>query len=75
LAWAHDSRSGWPAAQPIETPRLRLEPLWVEHADEISSLLDDVRLHEFIGGRPLTAAELRERYAGLEAGESPAGDG
>jgi release factor glutamine methyltransferase len=54
---------GWPAAPPIETERLVLEPVRVEHADEMAAVLDDVRLHEFTGGRPSTRPELRERYA------------
>ena len=32
------------------------------------AVLGDERLHEFIGGRPATPAELRERYARLGAG-------
>jgi RimJ/RimL family protein N-acetyltransferase len=63
----------WPIAALIETERLRLEPLRVDHATELAAVLDDERLHEFIGGRPATAAELRSRYARLEAGRSPDG--
>jgi RimJ/RimL family protein N-acetyltransferase len=51
----------------IETPRLRLEPLALEHAKELARALDDPRLHEFIGGRPATVAELEARYARLVA--------
>ena len=51
----------------IETPRLRLEPLALEHAEEMSRALDDPRLHEFTGGRPATAPELEARYARLTA--------
>src|SRR5438093_183786 len=58
-----------PAA--ITTERLSLEPLRPEDADEMAVLLDDERLQEFIGGRPLTLIEVRERYAALAAG--PAG--
>jgi RimJ/RimL family protein N-acetyltransferase len=63
----------WPAAEPIETERLVLEPLRVEHADEMAPLLRDERLHEFIGGRPATLQELRYRYARQAAGHSPDG--
>jgi RimJ/RimL family protein N-acetyltransferase len=49
--------------QPIDTERLTLEPLRVGHAEEMAVLLDDVRLHEFIGGEPPTLDELRDRYA------------
>lgn len=64
----------WPAAQAILTARLRLEPLRAAHATELASLLDDARLHEFTGGRPLPADELRVRYARLESGRSPDGN-
>ncbi|MDQ2706477.1 MAG: GNAT family N-acetyltransferase [Actinomycetota bacterium] len=57
------TNSGWPPAQVIETPRLTLEPLRIEHAQEMVSLLDDRGLHEYIGGHPATLDELRDRYA------------
>jgi len=57
----------------IETARLRLEPLQVDHATEMAGALQDERLHEFTGGRPATAAELRARYARLASGRSPDG--
>ena len=50
-----------------------LEPLRPEHADEMVGVLDDERLHEFIGGRPLALAELRERYQRLAVGGSADG--
>lgn len=56
------------APELIETERLVLEPLRVEHAEEMAVLLDDVRLHAFIGGEPPTPAELRDRYARQVAG-------
>lgn len=52
----------------IETERLRLTPLQVEDADELVAVLGNELLHEFIGGRPATLSELRERYARLVAG-------
>jgi len=55
----------------IETPRLTLEPLRVEHAEEIAPVLDDAHLHEYIGGLPAAAEQLRGRYARLVAGQSP----
>ena len=39
----------------------------------MAPVLDDERLHEFIGGRPLSADELRERYDTLAAGSSEPG--
>jgi RimJ/RimL family protein N-acetyltransferase len=53
--------------------RLDLEPVQVEHAEEMGPLLDDVRLHTFTGGRPATVPELRERYRRLAARRSPDG--
>lgn len=43
----------------------------MEHAEEAAALFDDVGLHEFIGGEPLTLVQLGERYARLESGPSP----
>ncbi len=63
----------WPQAPTIETARLTLEPLRVEHAGELAPLLDDPRLHAYTGGRPLTLAELSARYQRLVAGRSPDG--
>lgn len=52
----------------IVTERLALDPLVAHDADEMIRVLDDVRLHAFVGGRPLALAELRNRYARLFAG-------
>jgi hypothetical protein len=52
----------WPAADVIETARLSLEPLRADHAAEMAPLLDDDVLHRYIGGRPATRSELRDRY-------------
>ena len=60
-----------PAA--IGTERLVLAPLRPADADELAAVLDDERLHTFIGGRPATVAELRARYAKLAVG-SPYAD-
>jgi RimJ/RimL family protein N-acetyltransferase len=56
----------------ITTGRLSLVPLSVDDAEEMAAVLDDERLHEFTGGRPLTLDELRDRYARLVAGSSKA---
>jgi RimJ/RimL family protein N-acetyltransferase len=63
----------WPLAAPLTTERLLLEPLRVEHADEMAPLLDDPRLHAYIGGCPATLGELRARYGRLTGGRSPDG--
>jgi RimJ/RimL family protein N-acetyltransferase len=52
---------------------LDLEPLEVEHAEEMAPLLDDVRLHDVIGGQPADLPGLRDRYRRLVAGRSPDG--
>jgi RimJ/RimL family protein N-acetyltransferase len=52
----------WPLAPILRTQRLSLEPLRVDHADEMAPLLDDPRLFTFIGGSPSTLEELRHRY-------------
>jgi RimJ/RimL family protein N-acetyltransferase len=59
-----------PAEIPTEIPtrRLLLRPLRPQDADEMADVLSDERLHEFIGGRPLTLDELRDRYRRLAAG-------
>ena len=57
-------------AAPLETPRLDLVPLQVEHADEMAGVLADPALHAFIGGAPATAGELRSRYERMLAGPS-----
>ena len=58
------------AAEPIETARLELEPLRIEHAEPMAAVLADPRLHVFIGGAPETAPQLRARYARMLAGPS-----
>ncbi len=66
----HATRNGTPV---LATERLRLEPLQVQHADELAHVLDDLRLHEFIGGRPLGVEELRGRYQRQVVGQAPGG--
>ena len=57
-----------PAAQVIDTGRLELLPLRVEHAAEMAGVLADPALHTFIGGEPADADALRERYQRLGVG-------
>jgi RimJ/RimL family protein N-acetyltransferase len=52
----------WPPAPMLLTARLSLEPLSIDHAEEMAPLLDDPRLFGFTGGSPCTLDELRERY-------------
>jgi len=53
--------------------RLELEPLRVEHAQEVATLLDDPGLHTYIGGQPATLAQMQERYRRQVVGRSPDG--
>jgi RimJ/RimL family protein N-acetyltransferase len=50
---------------------LDLIPLTAADAAELAPLLDDPALHRYIGGEPLSPAELEERYRRLEAGAPP----
>jgi RimJ/RimL family protein N-acetyltransferase len=65
--------ASWPVAMPIATPRLRLEPLRVEHAKEAVSVFNDDRLHVWTGGSPCTYEELEDRYRRQSAGQSADG--
>ena len=58
----------WPDAPVLLTARLSLEPQRVCRAEEMAQVLADPELYVFVGGRPLTAAELRTRYRGLAVG-------
>jgi RimJ/RimL family protein N-acetyltransferase len=52
----------------LETPRLRLTAISESDAEEMAVVLGDTRLHEFIGGGPLGAPELRAQYRRWAAG-------
>jgi RimJ/RimL family protein N-acetyltransferase len=58
---------------PIVTERLILTPLTVRDADEMVGLLNDQRLHEFIGGHPVTVVQLRDQYRRFVAGPMEGG--
>lgn len=60
-------------AGPLETLRLTLEPLRVDHAGEMAPLLADAELYTFTGADPPTLEELRARYARQVTGRSPDG--
>jgi RimJ/RimL family protein N-acetyltransferase len=57
----------------LESRRLILEPLRVEHAQEMAVTLDDQALHTFTGGEPATVDELRRLYERQVVGHSPDG--
>lgn len=80
FAWRDDygwrregAAAGHSLAGQVATPRLRLAPLTVPDADEMSLVLSDRRLYEFIGGSAPSAEELRARYRRLVPGRSPDG--
>jgi RimJ/RimL family protein N-acetyltransferase len=56
------------SAAVLETARLRLTPVRAEDAPEMAVVLGDTRLHEFIGGVPLSVPELRSQYRRWEIG-------
>jgi RimJ/RimL family protein N-acetyltransferase len=60
-------------AVPLETLRLTLEPLRVDHAEEMAPVLADAELYTFTDGEPPTLEELRARYARQVTGRSPDG--
>jgi RimJ/RimL family protein N-acetyltransferase len=57
----------------LGTERLALEPLRVDHAEEMAPLLADAQLYAFTGGRPPSLDDLRARYERQVAGRSPDG--
>jgi len=63
----------WPAAEPIQTARLTLEPLRVNHAGEMRDVLGDPALYAYTGGKPPSLEDLRTRYAMQAVGRSPDG--
>ncbi|WP_411090315.1 GNAT family N-acetyltransferase [Streptomyces sp. 049-1] len=56
------------AAEQIDTDRLVLVPLQVDHAHEMAGVLADPALYTFFAGAPPTAEVMRTRYAHLVAG-------
>jgi len=60
-------------AVPLKTLRLTLEPLRVDHAEEMTPVLADTSLYAFTGGEPPSLAELRARYERQVTGRSPDG--
>ncbi|MFG2886874.1 GNAT family N-acetyltransferase [Streptomyces sp. NPDC048297] len=56
------------SAETMDTERLTLLPLRVEHAEEMAGVLADPALHTFIGGSPEPVEALRARYARVTSG-------
>jgi [ribosomal protein S5]-alanine N-acetyltransferase len=61
--------------EPINTPRLRLEPLLPGHADALFDGLQEPQIYTFIDERPpASRASLAERYSRLAIRRSPDGN-
>lgn len=60
-------------APALRGSRIELEPLREDDADEMAPLMADTRLHDFIGGQPATAQQLRQRFRRQAIGRSPDG--
>ncbi len=63
----------WPLSVQLSTARLLLDPLRVEDADELAVLLDDLKLHRFIGGTPDPPDQVRARISYQVRGHSADG--
>ena len=61
------------AAAQLSSLRLILEPLRIDHAQEMAMALNDPALHRFVGGEPATVDDLRRQYEKLCIGHSPDG--
>lgn len=64
------ARSDRPAAPVLRGADLILEPLRVEHAEEMVAVLADPSLHTYIGGEPANLERLRELYRHQAVGRS-----
>ena len=63
----------WPQADPLDSDRLALEPLAVDHAAEMLTALAPPELYRFTGGEPPTLDELGARYRRQSRGQSEYG--
>lgn len=63
----------WPQADPLDSDRLALEPLAVDHAAEMLTALAPPELYRFTGGEPPTLDELGARYRRQSQGRSEDG--
>ena len=52
----------WPVIEALESERLTLEPVSVDHASAMVDVLSDARLYEFTGGEPPSLDVLAARY-------------
>lgn len=59
-----------PRATTLSNAQILLEPLRIDHADEMAAVLGDAALYSFTGGCPPKVGELRRRYATQVVGHS-----
>lgn len=57
----------------LRTSGLTLTPMQVDDAAAVAEALADPELHEYIGGEPASADQLRQRFTVLVEGQSPDG--
>lgn len=57
----------------LKSERLVLDPLRVEHVDDLAPVLNDPALHDFIRGVPMDVTQLRARFERQVRGRSPDG--
>lgn len=60
----------WAAIERVESTRVVLDPLTVQHAPEMVPALADPSTYEFIGGTPPTLEQLHRRYSVQAQGHS-----
>ncbi|WMY79703.1 GNAT family N-acetyltransferase [Citricoccus sp. I39-566] len=60
----------WPAIERVESKRVVLDPLTVQHAPEMLPVLADPSIYEFIGGTPPTLEQLHRLYGVQSLGHS-----
>jgi len=60
----------WPAPEQVDAERFLLEPLSIDHAPEMVTVLADPSLYEFTGGEPPTLEGLVRRYVAQSVGRS-----
>ena len=60
-------------AEELSADGITLEPLRIDHADEMVGVLADESIYAFTGGAPPSLATLRARYQAQCEGQSPDG--
>lgn len=63
----------WPEIDTVPSRRLLLDPMTVDAAEEMVSVLSDPELYKYTGGQAPTLEQLREKYTAQVAGQSADG--